>query len=255
MEVYWARFVYGTGTARATASSRTGARRVAGLRSLPMRVREYYSCSHRSVEQLLPHYDGPSRLYYEAADPRVTGMSPLQAMLFSWFHGSMLPTLLCNFDRASMTHGIEVRMPFMDWRLVTYSFALPETSKIGGGYTKRVLRAGDARDIAGTDPTAHQEDRFRLTYGVLDSRRAKAVAAGSKRKPFLHRELGVERTRGKSGGRAGRRRKGEHRSRLAHTQCVCARASLQGTGKRGDTDQVAAKFYTSQSLIRSAGIL
>ena len=28
----------------------------------------------------------------------------------------------------------------MDWRLVTYSFALPETSKIGAGYTKQVLR-------------------------------------------------------------------------------------------------------------------
>jgi asparagine synthase (glutamine-hydrolysing) len=39
-----------------------------------------------------------------------------------------------------MSHGIEVRAPFMDWRLVTYSFALPETSKIGVGYTKRVLR-------------------------------------------------------------------------------------------------------------------
>ena len=67
-------------------------------------------------------------------------MSPLQAMLFTFVPRVFLPTLLCNFDRASMSHGIEVRMPFMDWRLVTYSFALPETSKIGGGYTKRVLR-------------------------------------------------------------------------------------------------------------------
>jgi asparagine synthase (glutamine-hydrolysing) len=91
-------------------------------------------------EQLLSTYNGPHRLYDEATDPRVAGMSPLQAMLFTWFHGSMLPTLLRVFDRASMTHGIEVRMPFMDWKLVAYSFALPETSKIGGGYTKRVLR-------------------------------------------------------------------------------------------------------------------
>ena len=110
-----------------------------------------------------------------------------------------------------MSHGIEVRMPFMDWRLVTYSFALPETSKMGGGYTKADTPRGDARAIAGTDPTAHQEDRLRLTYGELGSRRTKAVAVGPKRKPFLHRELGVEWTRGKSGRRAGRRRKGEHR--------------------------------------------
>jgi asparagine synthase (glutamine-hydrolysing) len=99
------------------------------------------AASHGSaMEKLLRPYDGPHRLYDEASDPRVAGMSPLQAMLFSWFHGLMLPTLLRVFDRASMAHGIEVRMPFMDWQVVTYGFALPETSKIGAGYTKLVLR-------------------------------------------------------------------------------------------------------------------
>jgi asparagine synthase (glutamine-hydrolysing) len=39
-----------------------------------------------------------------------------------------------------MAHGVEIRMPFMDWRLVCYTFALPESSKLGAGYTKRVLR-------------------------------------------------------------------------------------------------------------------
>jgi asparagine synthase (glutamine-hydrolysing) len=85
-------------------------------------------------------YVGPRRLYYAETDCRIRGMTPLQAALFSSFHGSMLPTLLRQFDRASMAHGIETRMPFMDWRLVTYGFSLPETSKIGGGVTKRVLR-------------------------------------------------------------------------------------------------------------------
>jgi asparagine synthase (glutamine-hydrolysing) len=107
------------------------------FRSLSANVRRVVGCP---IEQLLPQYCGPHCLYYEAKDPRVAGMSPLQAMLFTWFHGSFLPTLLCNFDRASMSHGIEVRMPFMDWRLVTYTFAVPEASKIGGGFTKRLLR-------------------------------------------------------------------------------------------------------------------
>ena len=35
---------------------------------------------------------------------------------------------------------VEVRMPFMDWRLVCYIFSLPDESKVGGGVTKRVLR-------------------------------------------------------------------------------------------------------------------
>ena len=56
------------------------------------------------------------------------------------FHGTALPTILRNFDRASIAHGIEVRMPFMDWRLVTYTMALPETSKFSDGYTKMVAR-------------------------------------------------------------------------------------------------------------------
>ena len=113
---------------------------LAGCRSLSMRIGGTTTTSNRSIDELLLHYNCPHRLYYDAADPRVRGMSRLQAMLFTWFHGSMLPTLLCNFDRASMSHGIEVRMPFMDWRLVTYNFALPEMSKMGGGYTKRILR-------------------------------------------------------------------------------------------------------------------
>jgi asparagine synthase (glutamine-hydrolysing) len=51
-----------------------------------------------------------------------------------------LPTLLRNWDRASMKHGIEIRMPFLDWRLVAYVFSLPQTSKVGEGYTKRIVR-------------------------------------------------------------------------------------------------------------------
>jgi asparagine synthase (glutamine-hydrolysing) len=51
-----------------------------------------------------------------------------------------LPALLRNFDRAGMINSIEIRMPFMDWRLVSYVFSLPIESKIGAGYTKRILR-------------------------------------------------------------------------------------------------------------------
>ena len=39
-----------------------------------------------------------------------------------------------------MFSGVEVRMPFMDYRLVTYTFSLPWTSKLGGTYSKRIQR-------------------------------------------------------------------------------------------------------------------
>jgi asparagine synthase (glutamine-hydrolysing) len=116
----------------------------ARIRGLWMHLRRLISSETLSLSehsgQILRPYLGPHRLYDEGLDTDTCGMTPLQAMLFDWFHKGSLPTLLRNFDRASMAHGVETRMPFMDWRLVTYSFALPETSRLGAGFTKRVLR-------------------------------------------------------------------------------------------------------------------
>lgn len=64
--------------------------------------------------------------------------------LYAMFNGSVLPTILRNFDRLSMAHGVEVRMPFMDWRLVTYALALPATLKADATYSKLVARAAMA---------------------------------------------------------------------------------------------------------------
>jgi asparagine synthase (glutamine-hydrolysing) len=71
----------------------------------------------------------------------------LNRRLYRMFHGTVLPTILRNFDRISMAHGIEVRMPFMDWRLVTYTMALPEASKSSDGYTKVVARRAMANQM------------------------------------------------------------------------------------------------------------
>jgi asparagine synthase (glutamine-hydrolysing) len=60
--------------------------------------------------------------------------------LYNQFFKTPLPFLLHQYDRASMANGIECRMPFMDYRVVEYIFALPAQSKVGSGYTKRVLR-------------------------------------------------------------------------------------------------------------------
>jgi asparagine synthase (glutamine-hydrolysing) len=39
-----------------------------------------------------------------------------------------------------MASGLEIRMPFMDWRLVCFTFSLPWRSKLGGTFTKRIQR-------------------------------------------------------------------------------------------------------------------
>ena len=51
-----------------------------------------------------------------------------------------LPALLRYEDRNSMAFGIEARLPFLDYRLVEASFALPASSLVRDGFTKRILR-------------------------------------------------------------------------------------------------------------------
>jgi len=80
--------------------------------------------------------------------------------LYKIFHSTILPTILRNFDRLSMAHGIEVRMPFMDWRLVTFVFSLPDAYKIGDGYTKRIARIS----MQGRMPEAIRSSRQKIGF-------------------------------------------------------------------------------------------
>lgn len=67
-------------------------------------------------------------------------LSILDREVYVGFHETVLPTLLRVFDRAAMAHGVEIRTPFLDWRLVTAVLSMPLESRLGGGFTKRVLR-------------------------------------------------------------------------------------------------------------------
>lgn len=51
-----------------------------------------------------------------------------------------LPSLLRFDDRNSMAHSIESRVPFLDYRLIEFCFALPAEQKIRDGVTKYILR-------------------------------------------------------------------------------------------------------------------
>ena len=51
-----------------------------------------------------------------------------------------LPLILRNFDKASMLSGVEIRAPFLDYRLVEFCCNLPLKYKVRNGYTKYILR-------------------------------------------------------------------------------------------------------------------
>lgn len=60
--------------------------------------------------------------------------------LYNQSFKDILPGILNQYDRCSMAHGVECRMPFLDYRIVEMVFSLPPRSKVGHGYTKRILR-------------------------------------------------------------------------------------------------------------------
>lgn len=75
-----------------------------------------------------------------ARDPHYQKMDKLNKILYASSHETILPTLLRNYDRYSMSSGIEIRMPFMDYRIVEMAMSIGWKSKLHGGYSKSIIR-------------------------------------------------------------------------------------------------------------------
>jgi asparagine synthase (glutamine-hydrolysing) len=72
--------------------------------------------------------------------PNWIRLDNLNKVLYLSTHETVLPTLLRNYDRYSMANGVEIRMPFMDYRIVCFAFSIPWTSKMRKGYSKAIIR-------------------------------------------------------------------------------------------------------------------
>lgn len=74
-----------------------------------------------------------------------TAQDPLNRVL-EMDQKSLLPNQVLAFvDRLSMAHSIEVRVPFLDYRLVEFAAQLPGQMKINNGITKYILKKAAAR--------------------------------------------------------------------------------------------------------------
>jgi asparagine synthase (glutamine-hydrolysing) len=67
-------------------------------------------------------------------------VSPLNRFLYVDYKTWLADDILVKADRASMSHGLEVRSPFLDHRLVEYSACLSDDLKLQGGKNKIALR-------------------------------------------------------------------------------------------------------------------
>lgn len=80
----------------------------------------------------------------------------LNQTLFVSTHETILPTMLRNYDRDSMANGVEIRMPFLDYRIVEFAFSIGWRSKLHNAYPKSIIRDAIA-------PFAPEEIAYRRT--------------------------------------------------------------------------------------------
>ena len=74
----------------------------------------------------------------------------------------MLNTLLRDTDSVSMRHSLEVRVPFLDHRLVEFVAALPDSAKKGAA--PKALLAESVRDLVPAEALNHAKRTFTLPW-------------------------------------------------------------------------------------------
>jgi asparagine synthase (glutamine-hydrolysing) len=90
------------------------------------------------------------------------GRDPMDSMTRTHF-GSILPDdFLVKVDRASMAHSLEVRAPFLDYRLVEFAFSsIPGSWKVSGGESRRIQRIL-ARRLLPPDMVTNRKQGFSI---------------------------------------------------------------------------------------------
>lgn len=66
--------------------------------------------------------------------------STFNKKLYDDFHVKSLPKILSTYDKLSMSNGVEVRSPYLDWRLVSFCFSLLQEDKLTEHENKHILR-------------------------------------------------------------------------------------------------------------------
>lgn len=118
------------------------------------------------VKTMIKKLTGKGLQSRDSEHPNFKKLDNFSQHLYIIFHETILPTLLRNYDRYAMMNSVEIRMPFMDHRIVSYVNSLPYSSKFGNGYTKKLIR--DAVDPYMPHEVTWRKQKIGFTSPILD---------------------------------------------------------------------------------------
>jgi len=116
---------------------------------------------------------GPLRAAFHETDPwralsqqirRADHHDPVNRVLFAETTTLLPGNNLVKPDRMAMANSLEVRSPFLDYRMAEFAFRMPGHLKLAGGETKAILK-GAVRDLLGDALTWRKKQMFTVPVG------------------------------------------------------------------------------------------
>lgn len=95
------------------------------------------------------HWSNPSDVLMDAREPRtvvtnpvagLSGVDPVQRMVFLDFASRLPDSIVAKVDRTSMQVSLEVRAPLLDYQVAEFAARIPVSLKLRGGRGKWILR-------------------------------------------------------------------------------------------------------------------
>lgn len=121
----------------------------------------------RYVERAATVLDGHFHASEQRRLPEVTmqrGGANLRHHLRSQLLNFGFNQILHYEDQSSMSESVEIRSPFIDYRLMEFAFSLPDDALFSGGVTKRVLREAFATRLPASILHNHRKIGFATPF-------------------------------------------------------------------------------------------
>ena len=94
----------------------------------------------RDFKKELDDNGGSSFMYLEGLFNKLTAKDPLNRILEMEWNSQLPDQVLAFVDFLSMAHSVEIRSPFLDYRLVEFAATIPGCMKIKNGSVKDILK-------------------------------------------------------------------------------------------------------------------